>query len=153
MTNAATTKETDQSPLGLPPAHPGAQFVHQPPAKEKFVPNDTHVQLFKAFASMKEGTGAQALDISLRGANAALLVAFMTDELGEKKLKKMSVDDARTWATMFKAQNPRLWPCFQRGAVVLLVQALSKDATHAQKGYADWQAEVSEILKSEPPAE
>lgn len=157
MTAATTTKEPDQTPLGMPPGHPAGQLIHQPPKKADFVPNETHVALFKAISAMK-GTvtpdmakaGMPAEDISLRGASAALLIAFMTDELGEKKLKKMSAEDVKAWAFSFKSQNPRLWPCFKRGAIVMLVQALSKDASHAVKGYAEWQGEVATILRSEP---
>jgi hypothetical protein len=149
MSNAATAKTKTETPAttedGLPPGHPARQFIHQVQPK-KFDPNPTHAKMFRALAGAK--------DAELQNSGAALMIAFMSEELGEKALAEMSEAKIVEWVSAFRRKNPRLWTHFRVGHVPMLERELHFDpeyrASHEPKPIVEWQRIMSEILRSQP---
>lgn len=152
MSTAAAQKDTAPAASPLPPGHPAGQLIEQPPPKPKFIPDELHVRLFGLLSSLKDSVQGQPLDVSLRGTGAALLIAYMTDEMGRKKLEKLADKDVKDWVLKFRQQNARVWLSFTQGHIVQLFHQLSFDQTRVAKSVTDWQRETTEILRSEPAA-
>ena len=132
---------------------PAAHLIFQPPKPEPFVPVDEHVRMFHAFEGVKETLQGVKSAVRMSKRGQALLIAYMTDELGAKTLAKMAAKEIQEWVVGWKRQNPRVWGFFDQDRIAMLENMVARDGAargRAPKAVTKWQLEQYEILRSFP---